>query len=178
MRARTANRYHRPHIPRPGAGDYIRPADEGEPARGGRAKDKKRPKSLRYPLRFVRAIELRGMARDDKSIPHRSSCRIPISFSSRSPSRRPVSFSLSIVSLSRLVLRLVIASRLFSSLFSSVSSSYPSSLIPVGSSNRLITIIVAILRCPHIVLSPYCVILPYRLIPISPPAPPRWRKTS
>lgn len=64
MRARPANRYHRLLIPRLGAGDYLRLVEEEELAGGGRAKKKKEPLPLRYS-RFVRAIELHGMARDD-----------------------------------------------------------------------------------------------------------------
>lgn len=103
MRARPANRYHRLLIPRLGAGDYLRLVEEEELAGGGRAKEKKEPLPLRYS-RFVRAIELHGMARDDMGnqslITHLVISQYRLS--SRSPSRLCVSsffsFSLSIVS--------------------------------------------------------------------------------
>lgn len=83
------------------------PARKEEPAGGGRAKGKKKPLPLRYS-RFVRAIELYEMARDDMDnqslITHlvisqyrlssRSSSRLCVSLSSRSrylSSRLPVS---------------------------------------------------------------------------------------
>ena len=45
----------------------MRSTSKEESAGGGRAKGKKKPLPLRYPC-FWRAIELHGMAHDDKSI--------------------------------------------------------------------------------------------------------------
>lgn len=98
MRTRPGKSISSPAPPSaPGAGDYLRPADEEKPAGGGRAKGKKKPLSLRYPC-FARVIELHGMARDDKPIPHRS-----LSLSSH----HTVLVS-SIISFLRLVIRLVL----------------------------------------------------------------------
>lgn len=110
--------------------------------------------------------------RDDKSAPHRFPR--PITYRRRLvprlvlASRRPVSFSLSIVLLARLVPSVLILRIVFvSSSFPSVPSSYPSSLIPVGSSNRLISSH----RCRspiayRIDSSPCCVLIPCGLIHI------------
>ena len=71
----------RPLIPRLGAGDYMRPTDEGEPARGGRAIDEKVfPHSLRSSRRCVLSL-----------LKRRHHPLIPI-LSSRFSSRLGVSF--------------------------------------------------------------------------------------
>ena len=99
----------------------MRPADKREQAGGDRAKGKKKPLPLRYS-RFVRAIELHEMARDDKSIPHVSSRHIPISFSSRSSSR----FCVSSPRLVLVIYRLVFAFHLIVLLLRLVSSHHRS----------------------------------------------------
>lgn len=157
----------------------MRSADKGEPARGGRAKGKKKPLPLRYS-RFVRAIELHEMARDDKSIHHRPSHHLPISSSSRCPVSffRLVPPSCSPRLVFRLAPRLVIASRLFSSLFPSVPSSYSSFIIPSCSSIRLYRPYRYRSPLPHIAQSPHCVLLPCGLIHIVPHHPYLMGKSS
>ena len=105
------------------------------------------------------------MARNDKSIPHRSPPSSPhivlasfprIVLASRCLlARSPLSIVLFLVSSPVLLLRLVFVS----SSFPSVSSSYLPSLIPVGSSNRLISShrcrSPLSLYCP---ISPHCVL--------------------